>query len=383
MWNILLNKTLLEFGFVASRGDRCMYLLKVNEVLVMTLVVTVDDILAAYNPETHTQLYQKFLRHLEASVTSPKDIRDLGDATSYVGLTIDYDRENQILKLHQTPVNEKSLITKLVSLTRLESWKPTRNKAQRVSTPGLLKKQLTLDDCPQPGTKEWHYMQKVPYRTTLGMLLFLSIMTRVDILFDVLQGTRVAHNPGYKHWQHLKNIVKYLVTFPHCGLTYNGKIPLTDFHVYWDADWASNPDTRRSVTGYVFMLCGAAVHYVARFQKLVAKSSFESELISLYSCSTDLVWIRFLLEDLGIKIATIPVWGDNKTAIYRSTEVVRTPRTRHIDVRFFSQADLIEAKVIELKKVNAHDNLADLLTKSHTEPRYFNPLRKGLMNLRE
>ena len=359
-----------------------MYLLRANDALVMTLIVTVDDILAAFHPNTHAHIYDQLLRHLEASVTSPKDIRDLGDATSYIGLTIDYNREQQLLRLHQSPTNEKSLINKLKTLTRLESWKPTRNSTRRASTPGRFKKQLSIDDCPEPNSEEWKYMQKVPYRTVLGILLFLSIMTRIDALFDVLQGTRVAHNPEYVHWKHLKNIVKYLITFPRLGLTYDGKVPLADFHVFWDADWASNPDTRRSVTGYVFMMCGAAVHYVSRIQKLVAKSSFESELISLYSCSTDLVWIRFLLEDLGIKIPTIPLWGDNKTTIYRSKEVVRTSRTRHIDIRFFSQADLIAAKVIELKKVDAHDNLADLLTKSHTEARLFNPLRKRLMNLR-
>ena len=72
--------------------------------------------------------------------------------------------------------------------------------------------------------------------------------------------------------------------------------------------------------------------------------------------------------------------GDNKTVIYRSNEVVRTQRTRHIDLRFFAQADLIEAKVIELKKVNSKDNHADVLTKSLTEAKLFNPCREGLMN---
>ena len=53
---------------------------------------------------------------------------------------------------------------------------------------------------------------------------------------------------------------------------------------YSDADFAGDEDTRRSTTGTIVMLAGAALMWRSRLQKLVTLSTCEAELVSL--CDT-------------------------------------------------------------------------------------------------
>jgi hypothetical protein len=49
---------------------------------------------------------------------------------------------------------------------------------------------------------------------------------------------------------------------------------------YVDAAHANDPKTRRSVTGFVITLCGAAICYRSKQQTTVATSSTEAEFIA-------------------------------------------------------------------------------------------------------
>src|SRR5207342_962162 len=71
-----------------------------------------------------------------------------------------------------------------------------------------------------------------------------------------------------------------------------------------DADWAGDPDTRRSRTGYVIMLAGGPISWASRRQDLgsgpaVSLSSTHAEIKSLCSCTRQIVWLRLLLKELG------------------------------------------------------------------------------------
>jgi hypothetical protein len=54
---------------------------------------------------------------------------------------------------------------------------------------------------------------------------------------------------------------------------------------YSDSDWASDPITRQSVTGYFFTLAGGPVMWQSRAQTTVAHSSTEAEYMASSDCS--------------------------------------------------------------------------------------------------
>ena len=223
---------------------------------------------------------------------------------------------------------------------------------------------LSSKDCPTPDSKNWTYMQSIPYRSTIGVLLFLTCMTRPDFQFETVQACRFGQNPGKPHWIWVRQIVRYLHQTADYALTIDGN-KWTEVVAYCDADWGGNVDDRRSVSGFVFMLCGCAIAWGSSLQKLVARSSFESELIALFVTTSHLLWIRRLLIAFGADIIQpIPIFVDNETVIYRTKEFMLTKRTKHIDLRYFAVSDLFQAGLSTPVKIDSADNLADSLTKA-------------------
>ena len=67
---------------------------------------------------------------------------------------------------------------------------------------------------------------------------------------------------------------------------------------YADADHAGDPDSRRSVTGFVTTLNGGAVSWQLVRQQVVALSSAEAEFYAASVAGTDVQYVRRLTEEL-------------------------------------------------------------------------------------
>eukprot|EP00961_Rhodomonas_salina_P166263 2240533-Rhodomonas_salina.1 len=63
-----------------------------------------------------------------------------------------------------------------------------------------------------------------------------------------------------------------------------------------DSDFASDPDTRKSVTGYVMSINGAPLSWRAKRQGCVTLSSSEAEFVAAAQCAVEVVYLRALLE---------------------------------------------------------------------------------------
>eukprot|EP00961_Rhodomonas_salina_P283943 3837482-Rhodomonas_salina.1 len=108
--------------------------------------------------------------------------------------------------------------------------------------------------------------------------MYLSGFTRPDIAHSVNQCSRFMSNPGQSHMNAARRILRYLAGSADLGITYEAQ-PASRENLLWgfaDADHAGDPDTRRSVTGYVTMLCGGAISWASNRQAVVALSSSEA-----------------------------------------------------------------------------------------------------------
>lgn len=85
-----------------------------------------------------------------------------------------------------------------------------------------------------------------------------------------------------------------------------------DITAFSDADWASDPDDRRSIRGYCVLLGTNLVSWCSKKQHTVARSFIEAEYRSLAQVVAEISWIKALLGELRVKEAKVPeVWCDN------------------------------------------------------------------------
>ena len=84
---------------------------------------------------------------------------------------------------------------------------------------------------------------------------------------------------------------------------------------YQCASYGDGPD-RRSRTGYIILMCGAAIVWGSRLQTTVALSTVEAEYMSLAAACQELLHVRQLLKSLGIKFSGPFKMFEDNTALY-------------------------------------------------------------------
>lgn len=232
-----------------------------------------------------------------------------------------------------------------------------------VSTPMAEGTRLSTSMSPS-SQAELTQMKKTPYREAVGKLLYLSIATRPDISFAVGVLCRFLENPGPKHWAAVKHLLKYLKGTANLRLTYRPTASPYLFTTYSDADLGGNPDNSRSTAGFVLQIGDGAVSWGSRLQKHVSLSSTESEYTTASATGTEIMWLRYFLDELGFDTSKpSPLFLDNASA----EQVVRNPEHQSTMKHVHRCWNWIRSHVadgfIEVRHVPGNENPADIFTK--------------------
>ena len=155
------------------------------------------------------------------------------------------------------------------------------------------------------------FEQPTVYKSIIGGLQYLTT-TRHDIAFSVNKLSQFLQSPTINHWNACKRVLRYLKGTSTYGFLFR---PVTKMALigYSDADYANYLDDRRSITRYAICLGENLIAWCARKQKVVARSSAESEYKALASAATEILWLQSLFTELGVpKLAAVPIiWCDN------------------------------------------------------------------------
>lgn len=201
------------------------------------------------------------------------------------------------------------------------------------------------------------------YQSAIGSLLYLSTKTRPDIAFAVGNVARFSKQPSIQHWKAVKRIFRYLRGTTNYGLFYN-KDANESILGYSDADWAGDIIDRRSTTGYVFTLSGAAVSWKSKKQACVALSTAEAEYMALSNAAQEAVWLKRLLEEVnGASIKPLTIYEDNQSTISMSQNPRFHGRAKHIDIKYHFIREQISTNFINLNYCKSEEMIADILTK--------------------
>ena len=118
--------------------------------------------------------------------------------------------------------------------------------------------------------------------------------------------------PTTTHWVACKRILYYIKGTLDYGISFYPTSVLS-LEGFSDADWATNLDDQKSMSGLCVFLRPNLITRSSKKQNVVARSSTESEYRDLVATAAELVWVQNLLIELGISLpATCPVlWCDN------------------------------------------------------------------------
>eukprot|EP00961_Rhodomonas_salina_P295887 3935860-Rhodomonas_salina.1 len=192
---------------------------------------------------------------------------DEGEVTEYLGCKVIRDRARSTLHLRQT-----AYIQKVLAYHKITDANPVKTPLE----PGV---HLSKCDCPAVIDE----LIQAEYRAIVGHISFMVMMTRPDLAFSFAELLKFVQNPGQVHLKAVLSTLAYLAGTPDKGLTYSR--PALDKHVnclygWVDSDYAADPDTSRSVTGYVVSLNNWPVSWRAKRQSCTTLSSAEAEFVT-------------------------------------------------------------------------------------------------------
>jgi hypothetical protein len=107
--------------------------------------------------------------------------------------------------------------------------------------------------------------------------MYVILGTRPDITYTISVISRFSANPTETYISAVKRVFRYLKDTLFISLVFRGEFQLLSGYI--DSDWAGDPDTRRSTSGYVFNLSSTTISWSAKRQPTVSLSSCEAKYI--------------------------------------------------------------------------------------------------------
>ncbi|KAK4385641.1 Retrovirus-related Pol polyprotein from transposon RE2 [Sesamum angolense] len=278
-----------------------MVLNKVLEYGMVVLAVYVDDILITGSDIDGIEKAKTYLQ-------KPFVTKDLGRPRYFLGIEIAHSK-------HGVSLSHRKYTCDLLQEAGFLGTKP-------VDTP--------MDSNPDFWNDDGNYLEdKTKYRRLVGKLIYLTV-TRPDISFAV----------GLRHG-HVK------------------------IEAYSDADYAGSKDDRKSTSGYCTYVGGNLVTWRSKKQTTVARSSAETEYRAMAHFTSEILWLKNLLKELGFMYDDpVPMHCDNQAAIHIVNNPIFHERTKHIEVDCHFVREAIMSQKICTPFTPSSEQRADIFTKA-------------------
>jgi hypothetical protein len=329
-----------------SKADVCLFFQWTSMGLLL-FMSWVDDILIAGKKEIVLQARKNLKLHFT--------LDEQGEIQEYVGCKIERNKKERWMKLTQ-PVMIQSFSDEF-DLPDETPLLPAR--------PGEI--MTTNDGIPIQKQDE------TIYRKGTGKLLHMMKWSRHDILNRVREISRFMSFPTTVHLQRMYRVMNYVRHTEDYGnyIKPNAKWDGIDrtflFEVTGrsDAEYATDPETRHSVSGGTVFLCGAVIHAFSRMQKCVTLSVTEAEYVAAVEVVQNMLFSWRVVQSLGLKVKLpMKIEVDNKGAVDLANGWTANSRTRHIATRVNFLRELKEEQIINVQWISNKHMSSDIFTKN-------------------
>jgi len=337
-----LTNSLQSLGFVINPYDPCVLNKNVNEKGDQcTITIHVDDLKISCRDSGYLDQFEKDLMGIYGKMNVHRE-----KVLDYLGLDVDYS-EPGIVRVS---------MRKMVD-TAIESFGNIKG-SDTVSTPAIQDLFMVDDTLPLLDKEK---LEK--FHSIVALLLYIAKRARPDLLTAIsFLTTRVLY-PTDQDWKKLERVIKYLNGTRDLCLSIKAHKPL-EIKAYIDASFATHMD-RSGHTGMYVTLGIGTIYCKSTKQRIVCRSSTESELVAVADGLLVLIWMRnFLIAQGYTDIGPVQIFQDNRSTITlinkgRST----SQRTRHIDIRYFFIHDRIGSGEAVVLTVGTDEMVGDYFSK--------------------
>ncbi|CAI7818577.1 unnamed protein product [Closterium sp. NIES-54] len=150
---------------------------------------------------------------------------------------------------------------------------------------------------------------------------------------------------------------------------------------YTDASFNSVKVDGTCIGGYVCLFGGGAVSWRSKKQNEVGQSSCETDYMALHHGAKEVVWLRRLLEEIGVcqKEPTV-IFCDNESAVKLAKNACLHGLMKHIRPKWHWVRRLLD-KEVRLEIVKTHQQAADILTKRLAESEHWKGMKLAGMSV--
>ena len=359
LWMETFAKILRDLGLIQCKTDPCLFLcFDKDGILEALVVVYCDDCIITGIQSTVTRI--------KRGITGSVKISDLGKLKRHLGVDYEFgtDEDGDYIMSYMTDYI-KAIVRDYEEFTETE--------VKEFTTPGA---SVTP---PLRSTPEDEIINMETFRSFVGRILFACGKTEPTISNACRELTSHLTAPNAEHWKALTHLVGYLKSGSFQGVKLRTPEDLTVV-AYVDADYASDRNDRKSISGYLVTIGGCLVSWMSKKQTGVTLSSTESEFVAMSMVATEIKFIVSLLTEImgghggpggnggagGNGPSSLPsiLREDNTGAIFMAKNTAIGSRTKHVDVRYRFVNDMVLAKELSIEHIRSGENPSDCMTKN-------------------
>ncbi|KAD3336139.1 hypothetical protein E3N88_31658 [Mikania micrantha] len=332
-WYQKFTNALINFGYKQSHAYHSLFTVHEGDLFVAILIY-VDDVIITGNHASKIDLTKKHLHTVFS-------IKDLGPLKYFLGIEVAKNPDGLVLR------QRKYTIDILEDCGLLDSRPITFPMEQNATI-------TDFPNSPRTDAKQ--------YRRIIGRLLYLQA-TRPDIAYSVNILSQFVTDPRKEHMEAVTRILRYLKATPGQGVFFP-KQGNFDLVAYCDADWLGCLTTRRSRMAYILILGGSPISWKTKKQSVVSCSSAEAEYRSMDATVSEIIRLRWLLQDLSVHITgPTSLFCDNQAVRHIANNPVFHERTKHVKMDCYFVRERVASGEIQPCHVDSKHQVADLLTK--------------------
>ena len=316
---------------------------------VCMVAVHVDDYICV---SSRMSMYDDLVNHLESQYKITHS-----DLDFYLGMSVERNVQERTISLGQEALLDK--------LAEKFDWLQPMAARKTFTVPVAPEASFSKESMPSEPCKERIDLA----RSMIGTMLYLSMKTRPDLAQATAMMSRVDSNPSEDHVMAMKQLCVYAYNSRKQKLVFRGRDhppgAADKLYAFVDSDY-NNVDTGyKATSGYAVYHNNNLIDWKSKLQSTLSRSTCQAELAALSFLSSQIVHLRYLVQELGLPMvnATV-VREDNRAAVFATENDQMSRRLGHLKVAELFCRRAYQLGMIKVMSIRSEHNVADMFTKA-------------------